>query len=178
MCYEDNILKKIKDSNKRPSFENNYVLDTLDQYAEDFFKKNTIEWYLWCLLIYHQISEEMIKILNNCSDFLIQCNVYPNQYKNQKKNGKKKTYGFFLQELKNGITNDEINEFIEKCQKLNELRNSFFHEITEKSELKNFKEEIKKSKRIFKEIYNLFENIYDYYRISFHDVKKDIEDLE
>ena len=58
MEYEQSILKKLKEHTgdwiefDRPDF-----LDDLNNLADEFLNKDTIEGYLAALLIYHQLSE-------------------------------------------------------------------------------------------------------------------------
>jgi hypothetical protein len=63
MNYKIELISTIRDSDTWPSFERPDFLDELDEIANQAFSKNTIEGYLASLLIYHQLSEEMIRLL-------------------------------------------------------------------------------------------------------------------
>lgn len=63
MAYKDDILIKLEDSNKWPGFERPEFLDELNELADSSFEKKTIEGYLASVLIYHQLTEELIRIL-------------------------------------------------------------------------------------------------------------------
>lgn len=144
--------------------------------ADDVFKKRTVEGYLASLLIYHQLCEEMIKVLIDCSNFLIQCSIFPQEL--TPKNLKGKMFGQLVFELESGIINDDIKRFVAKCCELNKLRIRMVHKITLKTSIEDISNQTEKVKKIFDAIWKLFDNIYDNYRVAFKDYKKDIEEFE
>jgi len=176
MNYQKEILEKIKDSNNWSKFSNSETLDELNTFSDNFYKKQKLEGVLASVLIYHQLSEELMKCLVSCSDFLIQCSVFPLEF-NKKRKEKNQMYGQIISEIEEGIIDKDIKEFIQKCKKLNELRIKIVHKLTSQTSIKDVIKETKQSKKYFDSIYELFDKIYDNYRFSFSRYKKNIDDM-
>lgn len=172
MNYKEGLLKKLTNAEKWPTFRRPNFLNNLNELADNVYYKGTVEGFLAALLIYHQLCEEMLKVLIECSDFLIQCSVYPKEIKTTKIKGK--MFGQLLSLFEQGILDDDKRVLIDKCKKLNQLRIRMVHKITLKSSLTDIERQIKPVKDIFDEIYSLFDMIYDNYRATFHDLSKDI----
>lgn len=97
MTYTEDILVKLEDSNKWPGFKNPKFLEELNVLADSAFKKKTLEGYLASVLIYHQLTEELIRILIESSTFYIQLCVFPQEFQNRKL--KNKMFGQLILEL-------------------------------------------------------------------------------
>jgi hypothetical protein len=57
MEYLEQVIERITDSEKWPTFDRPEFLDELDELAEESISKNTVEGYLAALLIYQQLVE-------------------------------------------------------------------------------------------------------------------------
>lgn len=72
MTYQEEFLSKITDDKKWPQFNNPNFLRELQLFADGLFvkdNKDNTEGYLAALLIYHQLCEEIVKKLIECSNF-------------------------------------------------------------------------------------------------------------
>lgn len=176
MAYKDDILIKLEDPNKWPGFERPEFLDELNELADSSFEKKTIEGYLASVLIYHQLTEELIRILIESSTFYIQLRVFPQEFQDRKL--KKKMFGQLIQELNQSILDEKIHIFVEKAINLNSLRIEIVHRLTTSETIKKVKKQCKKVQIIFNEIWKLFDEIYDNYRVTYKDFKKDIDELQ
>ena len=176
MAYKDDILIKLEDPNKWPGFERPEFLDELNELADSSFEKKTIEGYLASVLIYHQLTEELIRILIESSTFYIQLRVFPQEFQDRKL--KKKMFGQLIQELNQSILDEKIHIFVEKAINLNSLRIEIVHRLTTSETIKKVKKQCKKVQIIFNEIWKLFDEIYDNYRVTYKDFKKDINELQ
>ncbi len=114
--------EQINNSDYWPGFENPDHLDDLNEIADDAFKKNSIEGYLAALLIYHQLCEEMAKLLIEDSKFFIKASIYPAEIQFTKNN--KTMFGRTIEQLKETIDFQEKDLFIKKCENFNQIRNS------------------------------------------------------
>ena len=112
MAYQDDLIHLIKDSNKWPSFDRPDFLIELNVLADDALSKNTIEGYLAALLIYHQLCEEMVRLLLDDAHFFIQLSVFPSEITFPKKN--KAMFGQILDELKSTVSFEGKDDFIKK----------------------------------------------------------------
>jgi len=173
--YNNLLFYRLEDSERWPKFERANFMQQLNSFADSVYSKNTTEGYLAALLIYQQLCEEMIKLLIECSNFLIQLSVFPSEIKAIIKNDA--MFGQLLSELERGVLDDNIKLFISECRRLNGLRIKMVHKITLKTSIDDIKKQSKQAKNIFDKIFNIFESEYDFYRVNFHDYKKNIEDL-
>ena len=174
-CQRD-IINRIKNSDNWPEPKRSNFLGILNDVADKAFNQNSIDGYLSSIIIYHQLTEELIKILIDCSEFYIQLSVFPQKLK--KRSLKNKMFGQLLEELKHCVSNDYTTKFIKLSQKLNSFRIGIVHKLTLNSSLIDVKEQCKRSKDVFDSIFELFEEIYDDYRVTFKDFKKYPEELE
>ena len=174
MNYKQELYEKIKDPEKWPCFSRPNFLDELNHFADNAFLKNTTEGYLAALLVYHQICEEMIKLLVECSDLYIQCAVFPSEIKRVRRD--KMVFGQLLIELKNGLMDAETEKFMQYCKSLNELRIRMVHKLTLKESLNDVRKQTKQAKKLFDKAFSAHESIYDNYRVSFSDFKDSSEE--
>lgn len=174
MNYQEKLLDRITHNEKWPEFDKLNFLTDLNIVADDVHAKKTIEGYLAALLIYHQLCEEMVKKLIECSNFFIQCATFPNEIKTI--NLKNKMFGQLLKELKRGAVNKKIKTFIKKCENLNALRIRMVHKITLKTSITDISKQSKSAKKYFDDILDLFNIIHDEYRVTFHEYNKNHED--
>lgn len=176
MTYHRDIINRIKDLDNWPEPERGDFLDILNDVADKSFNQDTIEGYLAAILIYHQLTEELIKILIDCSEFYIQLSIFPQKLK--KRNLKGKMFGQLIEELKHCVSDNYTTKFIKLSQELNSLRIGIVHKLTLNKSLIDIKEHCKKTKEVFDLIFELYEGIYDNYRVTFKDFKKYPEELE
>jgi len=176
MTYHRKIINRIKDSENWPEPERGDYLDILNEVADNSFNKDTVEGYLAAVLIYHQLTEELIKIIIDCSEFYIQLSIFPQQYAKRDLNGK--MFGQLIKELKHSVSDNCTKKLIDQSQKLNALRIEIVHKLTLSSSLIDIKKQCKQVKKLFDSIFELYENIYDNYRVTFKDFKKYPDELE
>ncbi|MBC7750625.1 MAG: hypothetical protein H7Z73_02745 [Candidatus Saccharibacteria bacterium] len=172
MNYATNLIITIRDSDKWPSFDRPDFLNELDEIANEALPKNTVEGYLASLLIFHQLSEELVRLLLKDAQFLIQLAIFPAEIQFTEK--KKLMYGQLIEELKCTISFNDKNEFIEKCLRLNQYRIDIVHRLTRRDSLADLEVQILKVKELYDELFTLFEAIHDNFRLSFKDYKKDV----
>src|SRR3989442_515713 len=144
MTYKTELIERIKDSEKWPAHARPDFLNELNEGADEVFAKASIEGYLASVLIYHQISEEMIKVLLGCCDFFIQLAVSPAEIKFQ--HSDKRMFGQLINDLEKTVSFESKEAFIVKCKELNEVRIRIVHRLTRKSSLKDIKKQSSKIK--------------------------------
>ncbi len=129
MSYATDLTATIRDSDKYPYFERPDFLDELDDVADEALSKNTIEGYLASLLIFHQLCEEMVRLLLKDAHFFVQLSVFPAEISFPEK--KRFMFGQLIEELKSTISFEGKDDFIEKCMELNRHRIDIVHHLTE-----------------------------------------------
>jgi len=174
MNYKQRLIKKIKDPDKWPAFERPDFLEGLNTIADEAFLKSTIEGYLAALLIYHQLSEELIRLILKNAQFYIQLAVFPEEIEFPEK--KKLTFGQLIDELNSSLSFQNKGGFIEKCLDLNRYRIDIVHRLTKETTILDVRRKVSEAKNIFDEIFSLFEGINDFFRVRFSGFRDDFED--
>lgn len=164
-------VTKILDRNNWPDFENPDHLDELAQIADTAFDKETVEGYLAALLIYHQLCDEMSKLLLECSHFFIQLSTHPTDVKFKIK--KDVMSGRLLTDLEHTLEFDGKYEFIRKNRELNSLRNKIVHGLTKHTSLNELKNKLENIQELYGIIFALFVQSHDWFNLCFKDFKKD-----
>ncbi|MBX3180415.1 MAG: hypothetical protein KF886_23955 [Candidatus Hydrogenedentes bacterium] len=166
------LIQQINNSEHWPSFENPNFMQELDDLASRAIKQNTIEGYLAALLIYHQLCEEMVRLLIADSRFFIELSIHPAKIKFPKRN--RPMFGSALAELGDGIEFPEKESFISKCSDFNQRRNQIVHKLTKKTTLGEVEKNLENIASLYEDIYRIFDDSHDWYRVCFKDFKKDV----
>lgn len=172
MSYSDDLIAAIRDSSKWPSFERPLFLDELADMADGAFAKSSNEGYLASLLIYHQLSEEMVRLLLKDAQFFVQLSVFPAEISFPEK--KRLMFGQLIDELRATISFEGKEDFISKCIELNNHRIEVVHRLTKRTSLSDLGVQIAQVKKLHHEIYDLFDGIHDWFRVCFKDFEKDV----
>jgi len=165
------FINQINDSENWPDFKGANHLDDLNEIADNSFNKNTIEGFLASLLIYHQLCEEMAKLLIEDSQFFIKASIYPVTINFSKNN--KIMFGRTIEQLKEAVDFQGKDLFIKKCENFNQIRNGLAHGLTKQTSMDDVKNKLEKVKLLFDEIFALFIDAHDWFYLCFKDFKKD-----
>lgn len=166
------IVSKIVERSKWPTFENADHLAELDGLADDANGRGTFEGYLAALAIYHQLCDEMARLLVKESQFFIQLSCYPTDIEFPKP--KQQMMGQVLTELEFAVEFEGKAEFIEKCREMNVLRNNVFHGLTKSVNLSALKGRLSEVSALYESIFSLFTNSHDWFCLCFKDFRKDV----
>jgi len=165
------IISKITDRSHWPCFENSDHLADLNALADDANGRGTLEGYLAALAIYHQLCDEMVKLIVRDSQFFIQLSCHPAEISFPAP--KKQMAGQVLAQLEFSVKFEGKERFIEKCHEMNALRNNVFHGLTKQTSLPELKNRLITISALYEEIYELFEVSHDWFQLCFKDFKKD-----
>jgi hypothetical protein len=171
MTYKEELLDRLKFSGTWPAFENVSHLSILNDMADDVFAKGTFEGYLAAVTIYHQICADMIELLLDDLRFLTQCSMYPFELTFKKR--KNPMFGHLLDELDSAIEFHEKTELLKLCRKLNGIRITIVHKLTQQIGLGSVNRQAKSAKNVFDQIFSLFDHAHDHFRACLHDIQKD-----
>lgn len=171
--YDNFLIEKILDPNKWPNFPRPEYLNELNKIARDSYAKNSIEGYLASVLIWHQLSEEIIKLLVEYSNFLIQVAIWPTRLDFKKENNN--MYGNTLSNLRYTVNFMNKEKILTKCEDLNKIRINFVHKLTLKSSVEDIKNQAKKASLLYKNILSLFEDADDDFKMQLHDYKESVD---
>jgi len=177
MKTRQEFLSVLKNYDTWDGFSRPDFLEELNNLADVSFAKGTIEGHLAALLIYHQLCEELLRVLIEKSHILLQCSVFPQRMEDRKLR-KGIMFGQLLHEYVLTLQLDESPELIKKCKQLNNIRVNMVHKITLKSSVASIARQTRRCKALFDEIWQLFDTIVDNLRDGIGDYKKNIEEWE
>jgi hypothetical protein len=130
--HAESLVAQLKDPSRWPGFGAIDHLQQLQGLAGESKGRGTTDGYLAAMLIIHQLTEEMIKILIDDADFYTQLRLYPLPLKPTRTKDKKKgTFGDYLSDLNSTVWFQNKKYIMEKAKRLNTIRNSMVHKLTE-----------------------------------------------
>ncbi len=167
----EDVITRIMDSDKWPNLELPENLELLNKMADESFSTGSFSGMLSATLMYHQVIEAMcLHLLEDCH-FLIQLSVYPAII--HFSNPKNRMLGVYVSELKNSVSFQGKEAFLEKVTSFNAIRNEVIHKMR-KNNLEKISGSLCDAKCIFDEIFDLYDEIQDDFRVTFHGFKKDV----
>lgn len=167
----DEVVSRIMNTESWPEVELPENLELLNEMADESFSTQTFSGMLSAVLMYHQLIEAMcLHLLEDCY-FQIQLSVHPATI--QFSVPQNRMLGVYVGELKNTLSFDKKDEFLERVTEFNKIRNDAIHEMR-RSNLEEVSNRLRSAKGIFDEIYALYDEIQDNFRVTFHGFKKDV----
>jgi len=139
-----------------PSFRNPESIAELERIALEVYSKGTIEGYISSILIYQQITEEMVWVLLKDCQAMIKISLM-GQAEIEFSDPDKVMFGKLIQDLKDTIKFDNKSDFIAECNALNKIRISIAHGLkrnTCRSQIATFAAQVKKHFESIDALYN------------------------
>ena len=167
------LAAKILDRDKWPDFERADFLDELNAVADAAFDKGTVEGYLAALLIYHQLTEEMLRMVQRWAEFFVQLRVAPIEYFDPLP--EKAMFGKVIESVNRTIQFENRDRLVEAAEKINTNRIALVHGLTKRKSLQAVAEEAKKIRLLFDEFYDHFSDTREWFMLTFKDLRKDGE---
>jgi hypothetical protein len=136
----------------------------LSDKALEAYRTNTIEGRLFALLVFQQLSEELLIVSAENYIFELRCIIFPRDIKFRSM--RDMTFGQIISYTKEVCPIDErLSALLDQCGKLNQLRKKFIHKLLEfEDELKIMKA-TEKARSIVKKINDAYDDIADHYRL-------------
>lgn len=172
MSYEDDIKHRVRTTELWPDFESSGFLDTLDELAEESLAKNTIEGALASVLIYHQLSEEMLRLLLQSAQFFIQLAIFPAEISFPER--KRQMFGHLIKEVRNTMSFTHKDEILELAASLNRHRIDLVHKLASRLTLDDVVSQATAVKEIYNQLFSKFDDARDEFHVSFKDFRKDV----
>ncbi len=172
MSYDEDIKGRIQNADLWPDFESPEFLDTLDEVAEQSLAKNTIEGALASVLIYHQLSQEMLRILLQSAQFFIQLAIFPAELTFPEP--KRQMFGQLLEEVRSTTSFLYKNEILELAAALNRHRIELVHRLASRQTLDDAVSQATEVKQIYDQLFSKFDEARDEFRVVFKDFRKDV----
>ena len=172
MSYEEDIIHRVRTTELWPDHKSPDFLDTLDELAEAFLAKNTIEGALASVLIYHQLSEEMLRLLLQSAQFFIQLAIFPAEMTFPER--KRQMFGQMLEEVRNTMSFVNKAEILELAASLNRYRIDLVHKLASRQNLDDVVFQATEVKQINDKLFTKFDDARDDFRVAFKDFRKDV----
>ena len=162
----------VRNSDLWPDYEIPDFLVTLNELADESLKKKSIEGALAAVLIYHQLTEEQLRLLLRSAQFFIQLSVFPAEIIFPEK--KRQMFGQVIDELKQTISFSKKDKILELAASLNSHRIELVHKLASRQKTDNIVSQAIEVKNTFNQLFKMIDCASDEFRIAFKDFKKDV----
>lgn len=173
MPYLNSLISRIQDSDQWPDFDRPDFLDELNAIADRSYDTNTVEGYLAALLIYHQLTEEMLRLLLECCEFFVQLQLAPIEIHFPLP--EKAMFGRLVEATKNAMEFENKTELIALSQQINQDRIALVHGITKQETTETIGRKVKQVRTRFDDFHSKFTDTRDWFYLCFKDMRKDGE---
>lgn len=169
--YIESLVQRIRDRDEWPDFDRPYFLDELNGLADDAFATKTLHGYLAALLIYHQLTEEMLRLLLQYSEFFVQLELAPIEIHFPVP--EKAMFGRVLDAMRAAMEFENKSELVSLAQEINKERIDLVHSLTKQESVEAIAHKVGKAKARFEAFYSKFVDTQDWFLLSFKDLRKD-----
>jgi hypothetical protein len=173
--YEREIRGQLRDPKNWPGFEQIDFLDRLNRAADRAVTKRTVEGYLAAIVIYHQLTEDLLRILVRDGQFLIRISLFPGRI--QFPIRKRQMFGDVVRELREGVEFRGRERLLKTAEQLNGIRIDAVHKLTRRGTLAGLARDARRAKALFERAFDVFDDAHDDFRVAFKDIRKDVFEL-
>ena len=147
--YASHLVEKVKDEESWPSVDRDH-LTKLQQIAINAFESGTVEGQLACILVCHQLAEELLRLLLAQSNFYTQLMLYPVPF--EPKQTRKLMFGGILDLVKHAAGFQNKQWILEDAAELNSIRIKIAHGLIEPRTLEGISADSKRALSLFSKI--------------------------
>ena len=151
MKYDELLAKQLMNPDGYLYFPESSIHSYLDDIAHDAFSRSQPEGYMAALSVWHQLTEEILRLLYRYSQLLLKAALYP--VKLDEKTIKDESMGALIQIHKQCVAYDRKSLIIRYASKINELRNELFHAIIRHPNEADIAERAQPAKAYFESIF-------------------------
>ncbi len=170
--YERETRRRLRDPEAWPSFDRPEFLDRLDKVANRALEKCTVEGNLAAILVFHQLTEEMLKLLIRDSHFFIQVALLPLRI--APTIHRKQTFGQLQQELRASVDFPGKDRFLSIIDRINAVRIEVVHKLTARNSMGGLRRDSVTAKRLYEKAYAIFDEAHDDFRVNFSGLRKNL----
>ena len=171
MPYLESLITQIKDPDQWPDFDRPYFLDELNSLADEAYGSNTVHGYLAALLIYHQLTEEMLRLLLEYSEFFVQLELAPIEI--HFPIPEKAMFGRVLESAKTAMEFENKTELLSLAQSINRGRIELVHGLTKQENPEAISQKAQLVRSLFEDFYDKFAETQEWFLLCFKDMRKD-----
>jgi len=171
VSYLESLIARIQDRDQWPDFDRPYFLDELNGIADEAYESNSVYGYLAALLIYHQLTEEMLRLLLEYSEFFVQIELAPIEI--HFPIPEKAMFGRLLEATKSSMEFENKTELLSLAQVIYRGRIEFVHGLTKQEGTQEIGQKVQQVKAHFEDFYGKFVEAQDWFLLCFKDLRKD-----
>lgn len=164
------VRERLADPDRWPCFATPDFSDRLESLARRSLEQRTMSGALASILVYHQLAEELMRVLVEDSKFLIQCSILPTEINFAEP--KKQTFGQLLDELRRAVEFKGKAELLKRADDINRARNELAHGLTRRGRLAGIRKQALRVQRAYGHMFERFDSAHDFFRVCFKDCRK------
>lgn len=169
--HAESLVARLKDPSRWPGIGTIEHLDQLHKLAGEAKERGTTDGYLATMLIIHQLTEEMIKVLIDDALFYTQLKLYPLPFESAKT--KKGMFGQYLSDLKSTVWFQNKKFIVEDAERLNTIRISIVHGLTKSGALSVVEQNVTEAWKLYCTLYFLATEAHMVFQSDFRDIYQD-----
>jgi len=173
MPYLDQLIARIKNRDQWPDFDRPHYLAELNTIADDAYDSGTTHGHLAALLIYHQLTEEILRLLLQYSEFLVQLRLAPIEI--HFPIPEKAMFGRLLEAVRASMEFEHKKEILKLAQAINQGRVELVHSLTKQENAAAISQKTKQVKEKFEDFFKLFSDSQDWFLVCLKDMRKDTD---
>ncbi len=173
--YELELRAQLSDRTKWPGFEQIQFLEHLNRVADRALTKRSVEGYLAAIVIYHQLTEDLLRLLIRDTQFLLRLSLYPGRIGFPEK--RKQMFGEVVRELREGMDFRGKGRLLQLAEQLNSIRIEAVHKLIRRGTLAGMARDARRAKSLFDQAFEKFEAAHDDFAVTFKDYRKDVFEI-
>lgn len=166
--HAEALVARLKDTSRWPGFGTVEHLQKLQELAGDAKERGTTDGYLAAMLIIHQLTEEMIKVLIDDALFYTQLKLYPLPFEPTRT--KKGMFGQYLSSLKSTVWFQNKKYIVEDAERLNTIRISIVHGLTKPGALSIVEQSVTEAWKLYSRLSFLALEAHMVFQSDFRDI--------
>ncbi len=170
-AYEKALRARLRDPQLWPAIPSTAFLNRLDRLASRAYERNTVDGALAAVLVYHQLTEEMVRLLIQDIRFFVQLAVFPAEITFSDR--RRQMFGQLAQELDDGLDFPGKERFLRRAARLNKIRIQVVHALPRRGNLAGLRTQARRAQRLYQQCFWTFSEAHDWFRLSFKDFSKD-----
>jgi hypothetical protein len=152
MDYYETLSKQLINPDGYLHFPDASIHSYLDGIADDSFNKDEADGYIAALIIWHQLAEEILRLLYRHSQLLIKAGLYPTKL--DEKTIEHVNMGGLIQIHSSCVAYDRKSIIMSNAKKLNDLRNDLLHDVMNYPSEKDIMAKAKAAKVYFNNLFS------------------------
>jgi len=171
--YERALRARLREPERWPEFDAPDFLERLNAAAEKALSRRSVEGPLAAVLIYHQLVEEMLRLLVRDSHFVTQVALRPSRIEFASQ--PRQMFGQLQQEIREAVDFSQKAKLLKLADAINRIRVEVVHKLTRRGSLSGLTRDARRAKSTYDRIFAIFDDAHDDFRVVLSAYKRDLE---